>query len=209
MKRNPAPQDLIPCYEVLKLKEFVAADYETANRVSAVSACQLAMVRFKNGVCVDRFNSFIKPPQGYDRFEFTYLHGIAPEDVEDSPSWTDIADDVRAFVGESPVWAHNAAFDYNVWCVLDEHFGTFTAPKECYCTYRTAQLLMPGLTNYKLPTVLAACGSDFALNHHRADSDAEACGLIVLGLQKSKLCNTKLVHQTAEQKQDRAQRRLF
>lgn len=43
---------------------------------------------------------------------------------------------------------------------------------------------MPGLVNYKLPTVVGACAPDFRLTHHTADSDAEACALIVAALQE-------------------------
>ena len=43
---------------------------------------------------------------------------------------------------------------------------------------------MPGLVNYKLPTVTAHLAPDFELDHHSADSDAEACALIVAALQR-------------------------
>ena len=52
-----------------------------------------------------------------------------------------------------------------------------------FCSYRTAQHMIPGLENYKLPTVTKALVPGFKLNHHRADSDAEACALVVAALQ--------------------------
>ena len=64
------------------------------------------------------------------------------------------------------------------------HFCNATLPAPFFCSYRTAQRLIPGLPNYKLPTVLHACAPNYQLNHHRADSDAEACALIVCELQR-------------------------
>lgn len=174
----------VPSPSQIAEPSFVAVDFETANRMGGVSACQVAMVKVCDGQIVDRLNTLIRPPKGWDSFEFTYLHGISAADVADAPSWTNIADTVSHFVDGVTVYAHNAAFDSRVWRQLDEHFGTTTLPAPFFCSYRTAQRLIPGLPNYKLPTVLHACAPNYQLNHHRADSDAEACALIVCELQR-------------------------
>ncbi|MFK5211074.1 hypothetical protein ACI3QO_11560, partial [Propionibacterium freudenreichii] len=54
-----------------------------------------------------------------------------------------------------------------------------------FCSYLTARRMMPGLDNYRLPTVLERCAPHFVLDHHKADSDAEACALIVAALQSN------------------------
>ncbi|AGJ77086.1 exonuclease [Cutibacterium avidum] len=182
--RTPRHSKLIPSPEQMACGTFVAVDFETANRQGGVSACQLAMVRVSEGRIVDRFNSLLRPPPGWDAFQFTYLHGISAADVQHSPMWPEIADEISEFVADSPVYAHNAMFDSRVWRQLDEYFGTVTLPSPFFCSYRTAQRLIRGLPNYKLPTVLQACEPNYHLNHHRADSDAEACALIVCQLQR-------------------------
>ncbi|WP_022868837.1 exonuclease domain-containing protein [Schaalia vaccimaxillae] len=173
----PDPGDLLA-------PTFVAVDFETANRAGGVSACQIALAKVHRGKIVDRYATMLKPPAGFDTFEFTYLHGIGPRDVRNAPMWPQVAEYIRQFVGDVPVWAHNSAFDSKVWTELDGYFGTHTRPQRFYCSYRTAQRLIPGLENYKLPTVLAACAPEYQLNHHRADSDTEACALIVADLQR-------------------------
>ena len=175
---------LVPSPTQIAESGFVAVDFETANRMGGVSACQLAMVKVHDGHIVDRLNTLIRPPEGWDSFEFTYLHGISAADVVDAPLWANIADGVSQFVDGATVYAHNAAFDSRVWRQLDEYFGTTTLPSPFFCSYRTAQRLIPGLPNYKLPTVLNACAPTYRLHHHRADSDAEACALIVCQLQR-------------------------
>ena len=169
--------------EVLALPSFVAVDFETANRQGGESACQIALVKVSGGRVVERACTLIKPPPGFDRFEFTYLHGISARDVRRSPMWPDIAAWVAGFHAGLPVYAHNAAFDARVWRELDAFFGTRTLPQSFFCSYRTAQHMVPGLENYKLPTVTKALVPGFKLNHHRADSDAEACALVVAALQ--------------------------
>ncbi len=169
---------------VLASQAYVAVDFETANRAGGASACQVALVKVSRGRIVERFTTLIKPPKGFDSFEFTYLHGISARDVRRSPMWLDIAQNVHRFVSGLPVYAHNASFDSGVWRDLDSHFRTRTRPTDFYCSYRTAQRLVPGLENYKLPTVTKALVPGYRLDHHRADSDAEACALIVAALQK-------------------------
>ena len=169
--------------EILAKPSFVAVDFETANRQGGVSACQIALVKISGGRVVDRASTLIRPPAGFDKFEFTYLHGISARDVRRAPMWPDIAAWVAGFHGGLPVYAHNAAFDARVWRELDSFFGTRTLPGSFFCSYRTAQQLVPGLENYKLPTVTRALVPGFKLNHHRADSDAEACALVVAALQ--------------------------
>lgn len=132
---------------------------------------------------MDTFSTLIKPPAGFDAFLFTYLHGIAARHLKKAPSWVDIAETVKQFVSSVPVYAHNASFDSKVWQQLDEYYDTETLPSKFYCSYRTAKQLVPGLADYKLPTVTNALVPGYNLDHHEATSDAEACARIVVALQ--------------------------
>ncbi len=174
---------LVPNNEDLKASSFVAVDFETANK-SAVSACQIAMVLVSEGKVVDRYSTYLKPPSDYDYFEFSHLHGIGVKEVLHAPTWSDVSAVISQFVGGAPVWAHNSSFDSRVWRGLDEYYGTRTLPSRFYCSYQTSKKIIPGLENYRLPTVLRRCDPTYHLNHHRADSDAEACARIVCALQR-------------------------
>ncbi|MDO5738259.1 MAG: exonuclease domain-containing protein [Eubacteriales bacterium] len=173
----------MPNREELALKSFVAVDFETANR-SPLSACQIALVRFENSKPIEDFVSFIKPPQAYGHFEFTYLHGISEPDVAQAPTWLDLADKLTSLIGDCPVYAHNASFDSRVWAAVDKYYFKNSLPRRFYCSCNLARQFLPGLYNYKLPTVLAHCDPSFNLHHHRADSDAMACGIIVSKIQE-------------------------
>lgn len=173
----------VPGRALFLAESFVAVDFETANRAGGVSACQVALVRVERGAVTARFDSLIRPPAGFDRFEFSWLHGIFAEDVRDAPSWGDLEHAVAEFAGDLPMYAHNAPFDAGVWRDLDSYYRTFSRPTDFFCSYRTAKRIVPGLVNYKLPTVTRHLVPSFELDHHRAGSDAEACGLIVAALQ--------------------------
>ncbi len=175
---------LIPSASDLASRTFVAVDFETANRSGGVSACAVALVKVSDGHVVDRLTTYLKPPAGFDHFEFTWLHGISALHTSDAPSWHEAVDEVAGFVGGAPVYAHNAPFDAKVWRELDQYFGLRTAPRAMYCSYRLARRVRPGLPNYKLPTVTKAFAPSFVLDHHQAASDAEACALIVAAIQR-------------------------
>ena len=176
----------IPSRSELLKDEFVAVDFETANRLSGVSACQVALVKVAGGEVVDQLCTYLRPPEEYIRFEFSHIHGIYRGDIEDAPSWFDIADEIVRFVGGAPVYAHNATFDASVWRGLDRYYFTGTYPEQFYCTCRMARRLLPHLADHRLPTVAEYCAPGFALEHHRADSDALACAHIVAQLQRSR-----------------------
>ncbi|MCF4005596.1 3'-5' exonuclease [Corynebacterium uropygiale] len=173
----------VPSPAELLTPTFVAVDFETANRYSGASACQIALVKVHNGMIVERYSTLLKPPQELSYFEFTDLHGISARKVKRAPMWPHIAGDVSRFVSGLPVYAHNASFDAGVWRDLDVYFNTTSLPEPFFCTYRTARQIIPGLENYKLPTVVNACVPRYRLRHHKADSDAEACAFIVMSFQ--------------------------
>lgn len=184
--RKVAAAKWIPRIGELLQDEFVAVDFETANRISGASACQVALVKVAGGEVVDQLCTYLRPPEEYILFEFSHIHGIERGDIEDAPSWFDIADRLVEFVGEAPVWAHNATFDAAVWRALDRYYFTGTYPKRFYCTCRLSRRLLPHLADHTLPTVAEYCAPGFTLNHHRADSDALACAHIVAQLQRSR-----------------------
>ena len=181
-KKTRSPS-LVPRRSDLKVSTFVAVDFETANE-SYVSACQVALMLMREGEVVDRYSTYLKPPRGYDYFKNTKLHGIGVKEVLCAPTWLDVSTVISRFIGDVPVWAHNSSFDSGVWRKLDEYYGICTRPRRFYCSLWTSKKIIPGLASYELPSVLRECDPSFHLDHHRADSDAEACARIVCALQR-------------------------
>ncbi len=162
------------------MSNFVAIDFETANRYRN-SACAVALVRVEGGRIVDTFTRLIKPPVPY--FEFTYIHGIAADDVVDAPLYHEIHNDVlRMLEGVDFIAAHNASFDKSVMNAICAHWGLPVPMLPWECTVKLARRKW-NLTSAKLPLVCELL--DIPLQHHDATSDATACAKIVLAAELS------------------------
>lgn len=154
---------------------FVAIDFETANRFRN-SACSVSVVSIVGGVVAEVFTTLIRPPSNL--FEFTSIHGITYDDVQQSPSFRDIAPRLLGLLIEAPfVAAHNSSFDSSVVSALCELIGEVPPATPWLCTVRLAR------RTWRLPRCGLADVSQFLgipLNHHDAESDARACASIVL-----------------------------
>jgi DNA polymerase-3 subunit epsilon len=158
---------------------FVAIDFETAN-ASPDSACAVGLVRVDGDRVVARHHRLIRPPSTH--FEFTWVHGISWRDVANEPTFAEVWRDLVSLLdGAAFLAAHNASFDRNVLLACCGRYGLKPPAMDFLCTVRLARKTW-ALENYKLPTVSAHL--EIPLDHHRADSDAEACALIVVGARR-------------------------
>ena len=82
------------------MRPFVAIDFETANE-QRCSACSVGLVKYDEaGQISDRFHSLIRPHPDVDYFSpvNTWVHGLTEDDVADAPQWSEILDEIRAFM---------------------------------------------------------------------------------------------------------------
>jgi DNA polymerase III subunit epsilon len=154
---------------------FVALDFETADYGSD-SACAVAIVTVEGGMIIDRFCQLIKPPRR--SFAFTYLHGIGWKDVEDKPTFADAWPAIRRRLKRGGfVAAHNARFDKGVLHACCASAGIRPPPTPFLCTVQLARSVWR-IRPTRLPNVCEHLS--IPLEHHRAESDAEACAHIVM-----------------------------
>ncbi len=161
--------------------EFTAIDFETANQ-NRHSACAVALVRVKNGKVVERFSTLIKPPPG--DFMFSYIHGITPHAVRDAKTFQQLWPRLKKCCDATPLLAaHNATFDRGVLMSCCGYYGIEPAPYTFACTVQLARSVWPQLPRHSLDTVCQYL--KIPLNHHEAESDAEACAKILLHALKA------------------------
>lgn len=155
-------------------------DFETADSGSD-SACAVGLVHVAGGKIVRRERHLIRPPRKL--FLFTYIHGIAWEQVADKPSFAELWPTLKESLEEAEFFAaHNASFDRRVLEACCAVAG-FAPPRQKFlCTVQLARKTW-GLYPTKLPDVCRFLS--IPLNHHEALSDAEACARIVLAAQKA------------------------
>lgn len=136
--------------------DWIVVDFETAS--TRGTPCQVAALRFRDGVEVDNLTSYIfQPAEWFDGFNMS-LHGITPEMVEDAPPWPVICERLVGFAGGAPFVAHYAPFDMGVvrdacdLCELDWPELRYT------CTVSISRMVWPGLSSYSLPLLCSELG---------------------------------------------------
>jgi len=159
----------------MSVPDFAAIDFETADHCRD-SACAVGLVRVRGGRIAEREYRLIRPPRR--AFRFTYLHGIAWEDVCDEPDFGGVWPELAPFLeGSGFLAAHNAPFDRSVLRTCCEAHGLRLPEQSFTCTVQLARRTW-GLPRNGLAVVCDHLG--IALEHHEALSDAEACARIVL-----------------------------
>jgi DNA polymerase-3 subunit epsilon len=159
---------------------FAAIDFETAD-YGRDSACAVAVVRVEGDRIVRRVHHLIRPPR--KDFVFSYLHGISWNDVVGAPSFRELWPHLKMeFEGVDFLAAHNASFDRSVLETCCERARVEPPSNPFECTVRLARSAW-GIYPTKLPDVCRHLR--IPLDHHHADSDAEACARIVIAAAKA------------------------
>ena len=159
-----------------KLKDttFIVTDIETTGSIQGKDRIiDLAAIKVKNGVQVERFEQLVDPQQPINR-HITQLTGIKNQDVEGMPLIETVMPDFIDFVGDGVFVAHNAGFDFYFIQSEIKRLELDSLPVIVpICTFQMAKKLLP---------TLKACGITGLSNHfgyefedrHRAMPDVEA-----------------------------------
>lgn len=166
------------------IRDFVAFDVETANGDSG-SVIQMGVAVVRGGEIKDCHSWLCRPPKGLDYFDEDNIavHGITAADVASEPPFAEQVAKFIQVVGDMPVVAHNARFDFTALDRACRAEGIEVPKMSFACTYMWARQLQLGLANLKLPTLAKAAGSELE-NHHDATADAVACAEIALWLMR-------------------------
>ena len=73
---------------------------------------EFAGVKLVNGKIKDKFETLVNPHQ-HIRKSSQALHGISEADLEGAPEEEEIYPKIFEFIGDAPIVAHNAIFDYS------------------------------------------------------------------------------------------------
>jgi polyribonucleotide nucleotidyltransferase len=150
--------------------EFVVFDLETtAMKPEQGYIVDIAALRLRDGQVVDRFESLVNPGRTIVGHQ---VHGISSDDVANAPTAADVLARFADWVGETPVVAHNIAFDLPF--VL-RHMPTEVKwqPTAAFDTLELGYQLYPDAGAWKLGDLVRfVFGRDHA-SAHRAMPDAE------------------------------------
>lgn len=161
--------------------DFVAIDFETANS-QRTSACSLGITVIKNNEVVEEKYWLIKPyPFIFDPRNII-IHGIRAEDVINEKEFNEIWDEIKPYLENNLVIAHNASFDFSVLRKTLDLYGLEYPNLSYCCTLVASKIFYRYLNNHKLNTVNKHL--DYKFNHHHASEDATAAANILINISK-------------------------
>lgn len=150
---------------------YAIVDIETTGGGGGARITEIAVFRHDGQQIVDIFHSLINPEIYIPPF-ITRLTGIDNAMVQDSPTFYDVQDSVRALTKDAWFVAHNAKFDYGFikreFGAIDEYFQ-----RDLLCTVQLSRKIFPGLKSYSLGNLCESLEISIE-NRHRAHGDAAA-----------------------------------
>lgn len=121
------------------LGEFIALDFETTGLLPGDdSIIDIGAVRIRNGEEVARYNTLVNPERAISE-EISQLTGITNRELADAPVLATVRQEFRDFLGDLPIMAHNAKFEY---AFLQQVYGTLYTPS-MLDTYQVLSLMYP------------------------------------------------------------------
>lgn len=165
-----------------KIIEIVLDTETTGLDYTREKIIEFAAIRLENGKIKDKFQTLINPMQ-HIRKSSMAIHGINEDMVKDAPVEAEVLPRISEFIGDYPIVAHNAIFDYSF---LNEAFlrvfdREITNPR--IDTQQMFKEVFPELNSHGLENLTKKFNVKFT-THHRAMADAEGLALAYPELKK-------------------------
>lgn len=165
-----------------KIIEIVLDTETTGLDYTREKIIEFAAVRLENGKIKDEFQTLINPNQ-HIRKSSMAIHGISEEMVKDAPTEDEIMPKILEFLGDYPIVAHNAIFDYSF---LNEASYRVMGKGLTNARVDTQQMfkdIYPDLESHGLLALTQKFNIEFT-NHHRAMADTMGLALAYPTLKK-------------------------
>ena len=136
---------------------------------------EVALIRMRGAQTLATYSTLIRPSRSLPP-EITELTGITDADLEAAPALAEVAGEIRDFIGDRDLIAHNAAFDRGF---IETALGALPGG---WCDSLTfLRCGMPRLTSYASSDLVAALAPErreLVERAHRAEVDTQALALI-------------------------------
>ena len=162
--------------EIVLDTETTGLDYTKERMV------EFAAVRLENGKIKDEFQTLINPEQ-HIRKSSIAIHGITPEMVEDAPTEAEAMPKIMEFIGEYPIVAHNAIFDYSFLNEASKRVFGREIENTRIDTQQMFKEIYPDLESHGLEALTEKFNVNLE-NHHRAMADTMGLALAYPKLKK-------------------------
>ena len=165
-----------------KIIEIVLDTETTGLDYTKEKMVEFAAVRLENGKIKDKFQTLINPQQ-HIRKSSIAIHGITPEMVEDAPTEEEIMPKILEFMGDFPMVAHNAIFDYSFINEASKRVTGKEITNERIDTQQMFKEIYPDLEAHGLNALTEKFKVELK-DHHRAMGDTMGLALAYPKLKK-------------------------
>lgn len=136
---------------------------------------EFAAVRLENGKIKAEFQTLINPQQ-HIRKSSMAIHGISEEMVQDAPTEEEILPAILDFIGDYPIVAHNAIFDYSFLNEASLRVTGKELENPRIDTQHMFKEVFPDLESHGLEALTIKLNVEFT-KHHRAMADTMGLAL--------------------------------
>jgi ATP-dependent DNA helicase DinG len=166
------------------MNRFVVLDLETTGNsaTSQDKIIEVGMVVIENDEIIDEFSTMLNPGKLIPPF-ITKLTGIRDEDVENAPTFPEVADTIVNLLDSSYLIAHNVPFDLGFLNAELTTIGKPTLKNPVLDTVELTRIFYPQAPGFKLG-ILAEHLNIMHKNPHRALSDAYVTAELFLKLKR-------------------------
>ncbi|MCF7799291.1 3'-5' exonuclease, partial [Candidatus Woesearchaeota archaeon] len=157
----------------MRSEPAIVLDIETTGLSPyASNITEIAAVKVANGKQLDSFHTLVNPGEPIPKF-ITRLTGITDDMVQNAPRIQEVLPELKKFLGNHTIIAHNAGFDYKfISHNMYKHYGEeLTNPK--LCTAKLARRIHSTLPSKRLGALCEFHGVVHN-NAHRAMGDTLA-----------------------------------
>ncbi len=166
----------------LKDVEFVFLDTETTGLSFRSYIVEIGLVKFRGCRIVDVMDFLVKPPISIPQ-SVVKIHGIDDSMVRDAPSFSNLAESIVKFIGDSIVVIHNAPFDVNVMAYNLSRVGYPVPSNIVIDTIEMVKCFFPQLGSYSLRSLAKIWDSPYR-TFHRALVDAKNTAFVFFSVLK-------------------------
>lgn len=164
--------------------KYVVIDLETTgnNPKNGDRIIQIAANVIENGEITYQYSSYINPGRSIPLF-IQELTGITDADVENAPTFKELAPYIIGVLDEAVFVAHNVLFDLTFLQAELERVGYERFLGYTVDTVELAKIVNPGMSSFKLEEL----GKAYGFLHerpHQADSDAYVTALLFIEFYK-------------------------
>lgn len=143
---------------------------------------EFAAIKLENGKIKEEYQTLINPQQ-HIRKSSMAIHGISEDMVKDAPTEDEVMPKILKFIGDNPIVAHNAIFDYSFLNEASLRVMGRELTNERIDTQQMFKEVFPDLESHGLEALTRKFSVEFT-KAHRAMADAMGLALAYPALKK-------------------------